>query len=162
MLETYTVLHEYRRFSTWQYRFPSAVIPFPWVCTCGFSVPLHSYRRYVISWQQFALHRSVARVSGWSMVLEMGSGFGCWVLQAHPHVPAQDAGQGSAACSPPAFIVPLRSRERAPPKMSLNGTVVAAVSQLYTGNHVSCYRRGSVCTHEKLAFICQIARNLLW
>lgn len=66
------------------------------------------------------------------------------------------------SAAPPAFIVPLRSREGASPKMSLNDTVVAAVPQLFTENHVSCYRRGSVCTHQKLAFTCHIARNLLW
>lgn len=63
------------------------------------------------------LHGSVAEAPGWSTVLALDSGFGCWIVQVHHPVPPQDIGQGSPPYCQQNLHLPVReSWERPPPK----------------------------------------------
>lgn len=105
---TFTVLHVYRRFWTWKYTFPDAVIQFFYVCTWKFCVPLQSYSRCGVFWQQFSLHGSVAEAPGWSTILALDSGFGCWIVQVHHPVPPQGYRAGLSPVLPAEPPLPLR------------------------------------------------------
>lgn len=147
-----------RRFWTWKYPFPNTVILFCCVSASKFHVPLQSYSRCGVFWQQNSLHGSMAEAPGWSTVLALDSGFGCWIVQVHHPVLPQDMGQGSPTyCQQSLLSLQESFGQGCHPNMPHNDPVVAAVSQLYT----DC-RCGSVWTHQKLAFTCQVTRNLLW